>query len=515
MMAEPVITVLAIAACGLYAAAFRRTESDSNMTEARSKNTEPLGSAVLFATVVTSLTLNFAVESESALPPLLFYTTLSFLAFYCILVYTPWLLMRIVINRMKKTFKHYATNSFYHCQKLSTAADRAIVKPCPDLLYSMASIDFAEPGVRAVKISMEDSGTYSSMSFFSDSTDNFYVTNFDSFPSKETGYSRRIKTVIVFGPSEISIDLEKAKKLLGVDDAIRCPSIKAAVLQRIFVPAQDMIPQLRNVQENATCTPLFEWPDSIKKAEGATNNVSTSRFSTPGSGFAFVAVLCFLVGFLLSDFQQLVSVWKSAAACLVGILAVPLSLSFLFAPWIKFYMPVAMRSVSLGCWNFNPKCGGQSADSFVRSWVALTGLLALNKNEAIYMMGTHDIDRERLDCRNDYVITCPKTMPGAWWSITAYAGDHYLIPNDRGVYSYSHQSAKQNPDGTITIYWSSKKPKGEILNWLPAGDSEKDSNSQLILRLYKPHEALRNATVENEEELCKLFRFPVIKRVVS
>jgi hypothetical protein len=514
-MPELMTIGLAVAACGLSTAAFRRTESDSIIAETRSsENKEPLGSAVLFTTVVTGLVLNFTVEGDSALPSLLFYTTLAFLVFYSFLVWTPWLIMRIVIKKMQKKFNHYDTNSFYHCKKLSTAVDRAIVKPCPDLLYSKANIDFAKPGLRAIKFSMENPRTYSSMSFFTDSTDNFYVANFDSSPSKGCESSDEIRTVVVFAPSETSIDLDKAKKTLGVDDAIRCPTSKASVLQRVFVPTKDMIPQLRNVQQKATCTPLFELPDNIEKSEGVTKDVS-SRFNTPGSGFAFVSVICFIVGFSLSEFQLLISIWKVTAACLFGILAVPLSLSFLFAPWIQPYMPIAMRSVNLGCWGFNPKCGGTSADSFVRSWVALTGLLALNKSEAIYMMGTHDVDGERLDCRNDYVITCPKTMPGAWWSITAYGGDHYLIPNEQGVYSYSHQSAKQNSDGTITIYWSSKKPKSDVQNWLPAGDSEKDTNSQLILRLYKSHEALRSATVENAKELRQSLQLPVVKRVIS
>jgi hypothetical protein len=508
---------LAIAACGLSAAAFRRTESDSILTEdsksarPRAGSKEPLGSAVLASAVLTGVVLNFAVEGESALPALLFYATVAFLVYYTLLVWTPWLIMKVVTKALAKKFNFHAKNDFFHCEKLSTADDRAIVKPCPDLLYSKASLDFSAPGVRAVKLTMAHPGTYSSLSFFTDSTDNFFVANFDgvSNPNLDS-----IRSVAVFGPSETSIDLAKAKKLLNVDDAIRCPSIKASVLQRVFVATPAMMPQARANQQKATCAPLFELPSGIQKDAGMPHDPAPPRFSTPGSGFVFAAHFCLVVGVLLSDFHALLSVWKVASATLLGVLAVPLSLTFLFAPWVQRFLPLSMRSVSLGCWNFNPKTGGTSADSFVRSCIALTGLLALNKSEAIYMMGTIDSDGEALSCCNDYVITCPKAMPGAWWSITAYGGDHYLIPNEAGVYSFSHQSAKCNADGSVTIHWSSKKPKGDsVLNWLPAGDSTKDCKSQLILRLYKPHQDLQRATVEDAGEICQRFQFPVVKRV--
>jgi hypothetical protein len=397
-------------------------------------------------------------------------------------------------------------NDFHHCKKLATAVDRAIVKPCPDLLYSMANLDFSVPGVRAVKLSMVNPGCYASLSFFTDSTDNFAVANFDADPSA------KLWTVAVFGPSENSIDMAKAKKLLGVDQIVRCPSTHASVLQRIFVPTKDMVSELSISQKKATCTPLHELPAGVESV--AMKTEASSRFSTPGSGFICASCVVLVAGVLLSEFEGVLSLWKVVAAVVLGVVSVPASLVVLFVPWSQPYLPLAMRNVSLPGWGFNPKCGSSSADSFVRAAIAVTGLLALNKGEAIYCRGAADIDGNPLDCRNDYIITCPKTMPGAWWSITAYGGDHYLVPNEVGVYSFSHQSARKNHDGSITIHWSSKKPEGgDILNWLPAGDNLKDSKVQLFLRLYKPHQILQNATAANADDLAQRFQFPVVKRI--
>jgi len=81
------------------------------------------------------------------------------------------------------------------------------------------------------------------------------------------------------------------------------------------------------------------------------------------------------------------------------------------------------------------------------------------------------------------------------------------------VYSFSHQSAKPNADGTITIHFSSKRPEGKgVLNWLPAGNSTKDGRPQLILRLYKPHQDLQKATATDSSALVDLFEFPVVTR---
>jgi len=503
---------LGVAAVGL-ASLLARDTPDSTLAKGVAKDgkhgsKEPLGNVVLCISLISCLALHSTVEGESSLPVVLYFFALAAVTYYVALVYAPYTIMAVVNQKMKKKFNHHEVNEFYHCKALSNASDRHIVKPCPDLLYSMAHLDFASKlGARAIVVSLANPGSYASLSFFSDSTDNFFVSNFGT-----TDACGAVKTVAVFAPSETSIDMAKAKRLLGVDEVVRCPSVKAAVLQRIFCPSGKLTPELIKYQLQATCTPTQDLPSGIESV--ALERSNSPWLTTPGSGFALVSFVFVVAGYLLSDWQGLLSAWRIAVALAMGLLALPVSLGALFSPWIHPYLPTAMQSVDMGCWSYNPKTGGTSADSFVRAAIALGGLLALNKSEAIYMMGTRDSDGNELDCRNDYIITCPKSMPGAWWSLTAYGGDHFLIPNEADTYSFSHQSAKPNADGTITIYWSSKKPnRREVLNWLPAGDSRKDCRAQLILRLYKPHSALKDATVADQEELSARFQLPIVKRV--
>jgi len=322
-------------------------------------------------------------------------------------------------------------NKFFHCNSLTTAESRAIVKPCPDLLYSNARLDFTQPGVRAVKLSFVNPGTYSSLSFFSDITDNFFVANFDTAnPNAGDSAVGDVRTVIVLGPREKSIDICKAKKILGVDEIVVCPTKSGTVLQRVFCPTRDTVMALRKTQEKATCTPLFELPRGMENVESVESTpLLVGQFKTPGSGFIFVSCMCLATGYSMSDWRELLSAWKILVAMLLGLWAVPFCLGSLFTPWMQPMLPIAMQPVNLGCFCFNPKTGSSSADSFVRAYVALVGLLALNKSEAIYMLAASDSDGNELDCCHDYAISCPKAMPGAWWSITAYGGDHYLIPN--------------------------------------------------------------------------------------
>lgn len=453
-------------------------------------------------------------------PPLLssfiFHSAIAILSFYAVLVFLPGIIMRIVTKKAIKDYNFDETHSFYHIKSLATASNRTIVCPCPDLLYSWVRIEFNR-GVRALKFTIEDPGSYSSLSFFSDDTNNFHVCNFDDM-SNGSKSERRTRTVVILGPSETNVNDEALRNILGVDEVVRCPSQNAMALQRIFVPSRDMLSRLGETQGRADCTTLYELPDCTTLYQ-LPDKCKTSTMKVDarpgGPNITVLSSLVLLMGISLSDSERrdLTTMWSVALAALLGGLAVSVSLSLYISAGalIQQYLPVDVR---VGCWAFNPKCGETGADVFTRSVVAVIGLLALCKSEAIYMLCTHDDDGERLDRCNDYVIRCPKTMPGSWWSITAYGANHYLIPNEADVYSISGQSAVLESDGTVTMHWSRDRV---ARNWLPTGELPQSGygTAQLVLRLYKPHNALRMATAADAKELCQTFEFPVVKRVVD
>jgi hypothetical protein len=95
-----------------------------------------------------------------------------------------------------------------------------------------------------------------------------------------------------------------------------------------------------------------------------------------------------------------------------------------------------------------------------------------------------------------------------------------MVPNERGAYSVSGQCAAHDADWMIIMHWSGREG-GSLLggarNWLPAGERPRDGvdlGAQLILRLYKPREALRRATASDAGELCRSYKFPAVKRII-
>ena len=142
--------------------------------------------------------------------------------------------------------------------------------------------------------------------------------------------------------------------------------------------------------------------------------------------------------------------------------------------------PPAGAGVRNGSWVTNLEVGSADAGIYVRAVVARIGLFALNKTETIYYTALVDDAGERLRSGCDYRIE-GKPIPTRWWSITAYGEDHFLIPNEQGIYAYNLKKLERDGDGGFTIHLSRSKKEG---NWLPSGDREQQLS--LSLRCYNP-----------------------------
>ncbi len=149
------------------------------------------------------------------------------------------------------------------------------------------------------------------------------------------------------------------------------------------------------------------------------------------------------------------------------------------------------RYIKNGPWTTNLAVGSKKADIYVRAYVAVHGLLALNQTETIYYGARTDDKGEPLGGDKIYRIE-GKAPKARWWSITVYGADNFLIPNELNRYSYNSNNVKYAKDGKFTIYLSKTRETG---NWLPLGDQKK---FELSLRLYNPAEFVREnpATVD-------------------
>lgn len=132
-----------------------------------------------------------------------------------------------------------------------------------------------------------------------------------------------------------------------------------------------------------------------------------------------------------------------------------------------------------GPWSANRDVGGADAGLYLRARVAVSGLFALSRSEAIYFRADRDDLGRPLTSRCDYEIT--GIAPAArWWSITAYGADFFLIANDGGRYSFNSGNISLDGEGAFRILASPATAPGD---WLPTGHEER---IYFLFRVYKP-----------------------------
>jgi hypothetical protein len=134
-------------------------------------------------------------------------------------------------------------------------------------------------------------------------------------------------------------------------------------------------------------------------------------------------------------------------------------------------------SVRIGSWTTGTDYGTTRASAYTRAVVALRGLLALPAREARYYNAGVDDDGRPLDGRCRYRVTGGEAG-GAWWSLTLYDKDGYLVANPPGIYSVGSAAipAAERDAWTIAI-----APGPQPGRWLPTGGIER---FELTLRVY-------------------------------
>ncbi|MFM9863105.1 MAG: DUF1214 domain-containing protein [Micropepsaceae bacterium] len=164
------------------------------------------------------------------------------------------------------------------------------------------------------------------------------------------------------------------------------------------------------------------------------------------------------------------------------VLAVALGLGSAYLA-VKGALP-ADTTVKNGAWTASLAAGGTNADNYTRTAVAIAGLLALNKDETIYYGANADSAGEPLDGKCSYRIE-GRDVESRWWSITAYAKDHFLIDHPAKRYAVSKTNVVRGADGSFVIRVSTSEEKE---NWIASSAD----GFQLTLRLYNPGASVRD-----------------------
>lgn len=152
----------------------------------------------------------------------------------------------------------------------------------------------------------------------------------------------------------------------------------------------------------------------------------------------------------------------------------------------------AMAARNEGWASPDPAIGDYGTDYIFRAGVAKIGLGANTPEEAYYTTAFLDENLRRLNGRHSYQLHFePGQEPpaDAFWSITVYDSDGFLVPNEQEIYAVSSTGSGDliyQEDGSIDIIFSQVDPQDPTVNWIPVPDGV----FRVYLRVYVPQDAV-------------------------
>ena len=106
---------------------------------------------------------------------------------------------------------------------------------------------------------------------------------------------------------------------------------------------------------------------------------------------------------------------------------------------------------------------------------------------SVYEIAAHDANGDYLDGGKNYSVTLPGPVPiNNFWSFMVYSGQHRsMLETDQkfGGLDSNNPSVKANKDGSYTMWFGPKAPKGHEGNWIQTMPGK---SYNVILRLYGP-----------------------------
>jgi hypothetical protein len=147
----------------------------------------------------------------------------------------------------------------------------------------------------------------------------------------------------------------------------------------------------------------------------------------------------------------------------------------------------------IGSWHFPPQgIGNFGSDYALRAHIALTGLAALEEQEAVYLQADSDEAGGKLVGSKRYRIDFPSQGFGAqaFWSLSMYElmpdGRMFFTPNALKRFAVGDRTPDLQRDsrGMLSVWIQNSEPTNpaERRNWLPAPAGE----FRLMLRAYVP-----------------------------
>jgi len=394
---------------------------------------------------------------------------------------------------------HTPVNTFVHAARLLTPADRAIVAPNNDTLYSNAWLDLRKGPV--LLSSPKAAGRYYDFQLL-----DAYTNSFANVGTRTViGNSSRV-AILPPGWS--------GRLPAGVVTVVVAPTPDVWIIGRTSVKGPQDVAAVTTLQKQYRLTAV---PDPTGRPQpmpaappepAAVNCANPPSPQAPASGG--VRFYDELSRDLAADPPPAadVAVVSQLRAGGIGAGLTPTTtlpaarVAELAAGLAPGQKGIAALIAAAGApnnhgWSINYHLGTYGPQYALRAVVAVIGLGANVPSEALYFSARADITGAALKGTKSYRLhfapgQLPPVTASGFWSVTMYGADRFLVNNAINRYSIGDRTPglTRNPDGSLDLIMSHARPTGSITNWLPAPAGP----FQLLLRLYAPASAAANGT---------------------
>jgi hypothetical protein len=382
-------------------------------------------------------------------------------------------------------------NEFSHIRRLADPADRTVVAPNHDTLYSLAWLRLRPqpivvhmPVVRRRFVVFELLDPY---------TENFALIGSVGRPPGDyavvpPGWRGRLPRGVIL---------------------IRSPYSRVWIIGRTYIKNAADTPDVIRVQNKYALTPLNRWGTRYRPPRPRQIRRRAHEYSIPGTApgqdpLAFFDAL----GDQLRQFPPRAADWPLLRQlAMVGIgpglhPRTDLKLSAATRQGLRDAVAAGARQVSAdlasACATTAPRhngwlvarTGSYGTDYAQRAVVDKVGLGAPLSKLAIYPFTVTDSDLRPLTGTNRYVAHFPaRDLPfpaRAFWSLTLYDSSGFFVPNKAHVYLINNRTGLHyNRDGSLDVYIQPSPPANPVQRraWLP---SPAGRSFRLIMRLYEP-----------------------------
>lgn len=380
-------------------------------------------------------------------------------------------------------------NRLANARNLAKAGADQVVAPNVDTLYSLGQFDLEKPLVLKVP----------------KMGNRYWTFEFVDPWTNVVGYIGKRVNGGSGGAWALQWDKAPAGKLPKGVKLFKSPARRLWVIGRVLVKGKGDLPAARKLMAQFRTGPVADLKAGKALAKPL-NNIPQRAKGGPPAGLEFINRLNSEMAAdpppetedaaMLSKLATIgVGIGKNPAALspeLQARVAAGVDAAYAALP-AEARLPVLQQALAAGGWYIPPsKIGDYGTDYTFRARVALVGLGANTPVESVYPVALATPTGETFNGANRYEMVFKKgQLPPtkAFWSVTMYDSDGYLISNPANIYAVgdSHPPLRRKKDGSVVVAIQADRPSSKDVNWLPAPAGK---GFRLTMRLYMPKKAI-------------------------